>query len=195
MYRILVATFVSFFCATSMLAQGSPVTYILEVSSNLNCDTLNIELISKADDSVQYLKYTTSAFAAISLPLGRHDFGQVICTTNKDREVFDMLIDQLPPLELNAEKAYYGGRLIFSETSQVAVNKAPKVLSNCTHLISKARGEKTDDCRDGVGVETTAQASRQIKVYAPEVTEDHLKFVRDALSLTEAQLIYLSLRN
>ena len=193
MFRSILIAIICAVSSISAFAKTSQVSYLLQISSNLQCQSLAIELISQADETVSYLRFKQSAFATVEVTEGTYTFGQVICTTEDGRESFDVLIGAIAPFSLSADKAYYGGRLIFEDVAKVAANDAPDVLSNCTRLISKARGIKSDECRDGVGVETNAQATRQIRVYAPEITADELKTVRDALSATEDQLVYLPL--
>lgn len=77
------------------------------------------------------------------------------------------------PLNLVFGQAYYIGRLKFQEVV-VYTDSAPKVLSNCTHIISKARGMKSNECCDGEGVD--------------------IESVRSALSVTKEQLLYLPLK-
>jgi hypothetical protein len=59
--------------------------------------------------------------------------------------------------------------------------------------MSRARGQSSNQCRDGVGVDTSAPTSKQINVYRPEVTEQDISVVRSALSASKAQLLYLPL--
>lgn len=170
------------------------VTYILQVSSNLGCDNLDIGLISNKLDTPQYLKFTSSAYAGIDLPQGDYSFGNVICSNEDGQQTFDILSDKIMPLSLFAGKAYYGGRLIFQKIETTDVNSEPKVLENCTQSISRNRGETSNECRDGVGVATSAQTHFQINAFAPEVTDKDIAIVRSALSMSEKQLLYVPIQ-
>jgi hypothetical protein len=174
-------------------ANSFPATYILQVSSNLSCETLDIELISQADDTRQHIRYGSSAFAAVEMPSGSYTFGDVTCMNKDDAKVHDLLSDKIAPIYLNAGQAYYGGRIIFEEVVAVDANGSPDVLSNCPRVMSRARGQGSNQCRDGVGVDTSAPTSKQINVYRPEVTDEDLAIVRSALSATKKQLLYLPL--
>lgn len=180
--------------AIAKSADSASATYIMQVSSNLNCETLDIELISQARDIPQHLKFGAGAFAAAELPLGTYKFGDVTCAKESGTQTFDMLKNMIAPLYLSTNQVYYGGRIIFQEVSEVDANQAPKVLSNCTRLISRARGDTGNECRDGVGVDTSAQKSKMLKVFFPEVTDEDIKTVRSALSATEDQFRYLPLQ-
>jgi hypothetical protein len=175
-------------------ANSSPATYIMQVSSNLSCDTLDIELISQADDARQHIRYGSSAFAAVELPSGTYAFGDVTCTNRKDAKAYDLLSDKIAPIHLNAGQAYYAGRMIFEEIVTMDAIGSPDVFSNCTRNISRARGKSINQCRDGVGVDTSAPTSKQINVYRPEVTDEDVAVVRSAFSATKEQLLYLPLK-
>ena len=166
-------------------------TYILQVSSNLGCDNLDVELISDKLDTPQYVKFTSSAYAATTLPQGKYTFGNVICSNKEGMRELDVLKDKIMAFSLSAGKVYFGGRLIFKKVEDFDVNSAPKVIENCTQMISSARGEPSNECSDGVGVDTAARKNYQVNVYAPEVTEKDIEIVRTALSLSENQLTYL----
>jgi hypothetical protein len=175
-------------------AKFSPATYILQISSNLSCETLDIELISQADDTRQHIRYGSSAFAAVELPSGSYTFGDVTCMNKEDTKAHDLLSDKIAPIHLNAGQAYYGGRIIFEEVVAVDANGSPDVFSNCPRVMSRARGQSSNQCRDGVGVDTSAPTSKHINVYRPEVTDEDLAVVRSALSATKEQLLYLPLK-
>ena len=169
-------------------------TYVLQVSSNLGCVNLDIELISDKLDTPQYVKFTSSAYGATTLPQGEYTFGSVICIDKEGRQELDVLKGKIMAFSLSAGKVYYGGRLIFKKVEGLDVNSAPKVIENCTQMISSARGEPSNECSDGVGVDTAARKNYQVNVYAPEVTEKDIEIVRTALSLSENQLIYLPIK-
>ena len=197
MYRAILLTFAISLLPASAIAKSSdpaPATYIMQLSSNLNCETLDIEMVSQAQNIRRFIRFTSGAFAAAELPEGTYSFGEVTCTKQEGAQTYDLFEDKVAPFQLTAGQAYYGGRMIFEEVSEVDVNGAPKVLSNCTNLRSRARGESSNDCRDGVGVNATAQQSKQIKVYFPDVTDEDIKVVRTAMSATKEQLKYLPLK-
>mgnify|MGYP000668580548 CR=1 FL=1 len=180
--------------ATSAIARPSPATYIMQVTSNLSCETLDIQLISQVDNALENIRFKSSAFSSVELPVGAYTFGDVICTNKENAQIHDLLSKKIAPLNLAVGQAYYGGRLIFQERVTVDVNGTPKVLSNCTRSISRARGESSNECRDGVGVDTSAQTSTEINVYLPEVKDEDIALVRSALSATKEQLLYLPLK-
>ena len=177
--------------SSAISTEFSPATYIMQVSSNLSCETLDLELVSQADGTRQSIRFSTSAFAAVELPSGTYAFGDVICTNKDGVEAHNLLSDKIAPIHLNAGQAYYGGRIIFQEVVAKDANGSPDVLSNCTRIISRVSGERSNECRDGVGVDTSAQTTKQINVYLPEVTDEDLELVRSALSATKEQLLYL----
>jgi hypothetical protein len=174
---------------------AAPASYILQVSSNLGCDSLNIELISKAAKKSHYLKYTSSAFAAVDLPAGEYAFGDVTCTNQNETQAFDVLKGTMTPLVFSPGRAYYGGRLIFKKVEDIDPAGTPDVLKNCTREFSRARGEPTNDCQDGIGVDTAAQTARQINVYIPDPSDEDISTVRTALKATKEQLLYMPLKN
>lgn len=83
-----------------------------------------------------------------------------------------------------------GVRSIKSPT--IESNGALNALCNCTNSISCARGQSSNECRDGV--DTTASTSTPINVYLPDVNNEDLAIVRSALSATKDQLLYLPLK-
>jgi hypothetical protein len=99
--------------ATAAIAEPSPATYIMQVTSNLSCETLDIVLISQADNTHENIRLKSSAFSAVDLPSGACTFGDVICTKKRSTQVHDLLRDKISPLYLTAGQAYYGGRIIF----------------------------------------------------------------------------------
>ena len=197
MDRLLLLTLV-FFLGTvpsiAISANYTPATYILQVSSNLGCETLDIELISQADDTRQHIRYGSSAFAAVEMPSGTYIFGDVTCINKEDAKVHNLLSDKIAPIHLNAGQVYYGGRIIFEEVVSVDANGSPDVFNNCPRVMSRARGQSSNQCSDGVGVDTSAPTSKQINVYRPEVTDQDIAVVRSALSATKEQLLYLPLK-
>jgi hypothetical protein len=180
--------------ATAAISEPSSATYIMQVTSNLSCETLDIVLISQADNTHENIRFKSSAFSAVDLPSGVYTFGDVICTKKRSTQVHDLLSKKIAPLHLAAGQAYYGGRIIFQELVTMDANGSPDVLSNCTRSISRARGESSNECRDGVGVDTSAQTSMQINVYLPEIMDEDIALVRSAFSATKDQLLYLPLK-
>ena len=180
--------------ASAAFAEPSPATYIMQVTSNLSCETLDIVLISQADNTHENIRFKSSAFSAVDLPSGAYTFGNVICTNKGRAQVHDLLRDKISPLYLIAGQAYYGGRLIFQEIVTVDANGSPDVISNCTRITTRARGKSSNECRDGIGVDTSAQTSTQINAYLPEVIDEDIALVRSAFSATKDQLLYLPLK-
>jgi len=176
--------------ASAQINDPTQVTYILQVSSNLGCDNLDIELTSNKLDTPKFLKFNSSAYAGVDLPQGDYSFGNVICLDKDGRQTFDVLSEKIMPLSFSAGKVYYGGRLIFQKVDNPDSDRAPNVLDNCTQMISRKR-VSSNECRDGVGVETSAQTRYQVNVFAPEVTDKDIEVVRSALSMSESQLLYL----
>jgi len=181
--------------AAAVIAEPSPATYIMQVTSNLSCETLDIELISQADNTHQNIRFKSSAFSAVELPAGAYTFGDVICTNKESAQVHDLLSEKIAPFYLTAGQAYYGGRIIFQELVTVDPNGSPKDLNNCPRIISRARGESSNECLTAVtGIYPSAQTSTQINVYLPEVLDEDIALVRSALSATKEQLLYLPLK-
>lgn len=176
-------------------ANPSQATYILQVTSNLNCETLDIELVSQANDTRENIRFTTSAFAAVDVPSGAYSFGNVICTNKGRLQAHSLLGEKMALLNFSAGQAYYGGRVIFQELVTTDPTGAPDVLDNCTQSISRARGERSNECRDGTGVDTSAKTNTQINVYLPDVTDEDIELVRTALTVTKEQLLYLPLKS
>ncbi len=190
-----------FFKIASFLAIGSasafaqsadfaPATYILQVSSNLSCETLNIQLVSESGESRQNLTYSKNAFASTSLAPGSYVFGDVTCSNGDNQETLDVLKGKIAPLHVATGQAYYGGRIIFQEVA--TDERTPKTLSDCPYVNSRQRGEKSNNCQDGIGVD--ASVTKQVNVYAPDVTDEHIAEVRNALSVSKEQLLYLPLK-
>jgi hypothetical protein len=180
--------------ATAAVAEPSPATYIMQVTSNLSCETLDIVLISQADNTHENIRFKSSAFSAVDLPSGAYTFGDVICTKKRSTQEHDLLRDKIAPLYLTAGQAYYGGRIIFQEIVTADANGSPDVISNCTRITTRARGKSSNECRDGIGVDTSAQTSTQINAYLPEVIDEDIALVRSAFSATKDQLLYLPLK-
>jgi hypothetical protein len=110
-------------------------------------------------------------------------------------QAHDLLSEKIAPFYLTAGQAYYGGRIIFQELVTVDPNGSPKDLNNCTRIISRARGESSNECLTAVtGIYPSAQTSTQINVYLPEVLDEDIALVRSALSATKEQLLYLPLK-
>ncbi len=178
---------------TSAIANQSSATktaYILQVSSNLGCDKLDIALVSQSNGNTQNLTFTTSAFAAAELETGTYRFGKVSCAKEGNINTLDVLEDQLAALPLVENKIYYGGRIILRES--VNNNESPDILDNCPRDISRARGASSNSCRDGVGINSSSK--RAIEVFAPAVNEHEISVVRKAFDATETSLTYLPLR-
>lgn len=197
MHKFFLLTFAITVLSITSIAQSAnspPATYIMQLSSNLNCVTLDIELVSKTQDTPQLIRFGKGAYAATELPPVVYTFGDVTCVKKGGTQTFEILKNMIAPFQLTTGQAYFGGRIIFEESTDVEANRAPKVLSNCTRFISKARGDTGNECRDGVGVDTSAQGSKKLNIFIPDVTDEELKTVRTALSASEDQLLYLPLQ-
>lgn len=186
--------------ANTMQVEGSAaansvgkVSYLLQVTSDLECEQLDIELVSTSG-TTKVLSYTTSAFAAIDLLAGKYTYGDMRCSHDGQTESFSILADSIEAVSLNSGSHYYGGRLIFTKQKALDANANPEVLDNCPEVISRARGEATNECRDGIGVDTRAVQASQINVFAPEVSDGELAKIRNALSVTASQLLYVPLK-
>lgn len=197
MYRLALISISMLFAAvpvTAMSSTSQPATYIMQVSSNLKCDTLNIELRSKQSEHSQFMRFNKGAFAATELPAGTYEFGAVTCTKENKDVSYDFLKDKIAPIELSAGQAYFGGRMMFKQASSVKLNDVPEALDSCAYVRSNARGDSDNTCRDGVGANTSIPLSTQIQVFLPKVLESEIAAVRKAMSATEEQLIYLPLK-
>ncbi|PCJ47226.1 MAG: hypothetical protein COA74_11825 [Gammaproteobacteria bacterium] len=174
-------------------------TYILQVSSNLGCDSLELVLMSQDKSTQGTLIFKSSAFAAVELQEGIYLFDEVICKVKGKSQSFDILKDKISPFKLNDNQAYFGGKLIFLDSAVKNAHSELEVLSNCPSINSRARGDEHGDsisateCRDGTGVDTSHQVVKQIKVFAPKATDEELSTVITALNITKDQLIYLPL--
>jgi hypothetical protein len=197
MYRLALISISMLFSAVPASAMSSadqPATYIMQVSSNLKCDKLNIELVSKQSDYSQVMQFNKGAFAATELPAGTYEFGTVTCTKKNKDVSYDFLKDKIAPIELSAGQAYFGGRMMFKQATSVKLNDVPDTLDDCAYVRSNARGDSDNTCRDGVGASTSIPLSTQIQVFLPKVLDSEIAAVRTAMSATEEQLIYLPLK-
>lgn len=196
MYRIVILAIVFILSTVPVFAKAAdtaPATYILQVSSNLGCEKLNIELIAKRGGTSHFLTFDNTAFAAIDLPAGGYSYGDVNCTIKGNTQTFENLLSKISPLHLASGQGYFGGRLIFKKADDVDPNETPEQLSNCTREFSRARGEeKSHECRDGVGVKN--MVTEQVSVFVPEVSDKDLETVRKALNTNREQLLYLPLK-
>jgi hypothetical protein len=179
---------------TVMADSSTPATYIMQVSSNLGCDSLNIEFVSNANDAIKTMNFSKGAFAAVQLDSGSHEFGNVICARDGKIETLDLLKGKVSSLRVEPGHTYYGGRLIIKSSVEVDQIGAPKVLDDCTRNISRARGDEDDECRNGVGVSTGKNTAKKIEIFMPVVEEKDVDKVRTALSATKEQLTYLPLK-
>ena len=180
------------FSATANQTNATNTAYVLQLSSNLGCDKLDIELVPQSTANTQRLTFTTSAFAAAELETGTYHFGKVSCAREGKVNTWDILEGQLAALPLSESKIYYGGKIILREDSMADNNESPEVLDNCPRGISRARGASSDSCRDGVGVNSSPKGT--VEAFAPSVTEQDIAAVRKAFKATETSLTYLPLR-
>ncbi|MDC0602652.1 hypothetical protein OAP14_06430 [Aliiglaciecola sp.] len=177
--------------ATANAVESAPATYIMQVSSNLGCSSLNIELISTSNNPSGNIEFTTGAYAATKLNPGAYRFGDVTCNNKEGVQTFDVLKDKFSPISLKGGQSYYAGRLIFEEKVKDDGGSS-EVFDNCTRVMSGARGEGSNECRDGTG--PSAAISKQVSVYVPKVDDEDINALRTALSATKEQLLYLPLK-
>lgn len=173
--------------------ESIPANYLLQVSSNLACKAINIELVSHTGQVTESLQFKDSVFALVELMPGTYRFGDLKCvSSNKESEVIDISLSKLAPIELKSGQGYYGGKLIVKQAADKTVQRTPNVIDNCPNVISKARGDN-DECTDGVGVNTSPIETTTINVYAPVLATADLERVRNVLQLSDEQLLYIPL--
>ena len=184
---IISSTGFSAFADTKM----APSTYVLEVSSNLECAQLEIEMIARDQQASAELVFGEGAFSAAELAPGDYSFGQITCIDgHRGTETFDLLAQSAAPISLQPGQAYFGGRLVIQEAVDETAS-APRVLDNCIRGTGRFRKEQNNDCRDGVGVDGERAVSKSVSLFAPKLQQNEIDRVRDALNATEAQLIYM----
>lgn len=168
-----------------------PSTYVLEVSSNLECAQLEIEMISRDQQTSAELVFGGGAFSATELAPGDYTFGQITCVDgHRGTESFDLLAQSAAPISVKPGQAYFGGRLVIQEVIDDTAS-APQVLDNCIRGTSRFRKEQSNDCRDGVGVDGERAVSKSVSLFAPKLKQGEIDRVRGALNATEEQLIYM----
>ena len=169
----------------------APSTYILEVSSNLDCAQLEIKMGSRDQKTSAELIFGNGAFSAADLSPGEHTFGDITCVGgHRGTETLDLLSQSAAPISLKAGQAYYGGRLIIQEVVD-ETGSAPRVLDNCIRGTGRFSKEQRDDCRDGIGVSGEPAVSMSVSLYTPQLEQAEIDRVRGALNATEEQLIYM----
>ena len=169
----------------------APSTYVLEVSSNLDCAQLEIEMVSSDRKTSAELVFGTGAFSAAELAPGDYSFGTITCVDgHRGTESFDLLSQSAAPISLKPGQAYFGGRLVIQEAIDETAS-APNVLDNCIRGTSRFRKEQSDDCRDGIGVDGKRAVSKSVNLYSPKLEQTEIDRVRSALNATEDQLIYM----
>jgi len=171
--------------------QSLPSTYILQVSSNLECQSLEIELLPKDGAHPHVISFETGAFGAASLPPAEYNFGAVTCHEGaRGTETFEMLKGTLRPVSVKAGQAYFGGKLIIKEIEQAA-STTPDLIDNCVRGTGRFRKESSNECRDGVGVSGKAAVEKIVNFYMPPLKKDEIDEIRDALNASEDQLVYM----
>ena len=169
----------------------APSTYVLEVSSNLECARLEIEMVARDQKASAELVFGDGAFSAAELSPGDYTLGTITCVdSHRGTETFDLLSQSAAPISLKPGQAYFGGRLVIQEAVDVN-GSTPSVLDNCVRGTSRFRKEESDDCQDGVGVNGGRPASKSVSLYAPKLKQTEIDRVRSALNATQEQLIYM----
>ncbi|MEL6693060.1 MAG: hypothetical protein AAFQ12_08490 [Pseudomonadota bacterium] len=169
----------------------APSTYVLEVSSNLECAQLEIELVSNEQDAPTELVFGNGAFSAAELSPGDYSFGEITCVDgHRGTETFDLLSQAAAPFSLKPGQAYFGGRLVIQEALDETAS-APNVLDNCIRGTSRFRKEQDNNCRDGIGVDGERAVSKSVSLYSPKLEKTEIDRVRSALNATAEQLIYM----
>ena len=186
-------------CATSISAFAGPTTpsnsvYVLQVSSNLGCESLEIELLAESGEKAYALTYDTSAYAGAELKPGHYQFGKVTCEKDGTKQVLNILEAQLSPLNLTEKKIYFGGTLVFKQSSALSVNEAPDVLDNCPRKISRIRGTSDNTCRDGNVVSSGPKMNTKVDAFAPVIKEQDISVVSNAFQVADDKIVYLPLR-
>lgn len=177
---------------SAMASNAAPATYIMQVSSNLGCDTLHVQLVSKTQDAPYEIVFGSGAFAGVQLPAGEYEFGDVNCKSSTSKESFDLLSKRMSPITLNPGQTYYAGRLIFKELKDDELSDEPKELSSCTRTVSRARGDSDNSCRDGVGV--ARRDKKQVNIYLPQESDEDVSKVQIALNISQEQFKYMPLK-
>lgn len=195
--RILLVVCLLIFLSPLLSAKGvnsSSAAYFLQVSSNLKCDTLEVNLIGQTNQIEQTLAFKNAAFSAVELAPDTYHFSHFSCASAQNGTAdFEIPLSSLSPIVAKAGQSYFGGKLIVKQLAQSAGQEAPDVLDNCPTIISKARGTASNSCTDGVGVNTGPSITNQIHVYAPILSHQEINQVRTALQANEAQLAYIPL--
>ena len=169
----------------------APSTYVLEVSSNLDCAQLEIDLVSSDQKASSQLVFGNGAFSAAELAPGNYSFGDITCVDgHRGTETFNLLSQAAAPISLVPGQAYFGGRLVIQEAIDETAS-APNVLDNCIRGTSRFRKEQSDDCRDGIGVDGERAVAKSVSLYAPTLKQAEIDRVRSALNATADQLIYM----
>lgn len=175
--------------ALAAVSESEPATYILQTTSNLNCDVLNIELASEDNNFATQLSYTDGAFAAVTLPSGMYSFNNVICVNADKVETLDLISEKVTPFFVSAGQTYYGGRVIFEQVME----EKQKVINDCTRIISRARGQGDGECFTSDTEFSPLAASSVINVYIPKQSEKDITTIRNALGVEKQQLRHLPL--
>jgi len=165
-------------------------TYVLQLSTNLGCEILNIDLVSDSTNSTNTLQFTKGAFAAVELMPGNYQFGSLTCSSNgREDVVFHEVFAQLPSLSLKEGEIYYGGRLILKDVTQETQASA---LKDCTVNISRVRGADNNECLTS-GADESRLKKRRLNVYVPVLDKEDINTVAKALAGNSQDLIYLPL--
>ena len=173
---------------------AAPATFVLQVASNLECESLRFELIETDTAERHSLTFGSGAFSAVQLRPGRYAFGPVSCEAGKyGTETFDQLGKTLAPMSLLSGQAYYGGKVILESAPVASASGEPDVVNNCIRGTGRFRKEPNDDCRDGIGIETDSEAAHLVNFYLPAQSDEDVSRVRSAFKASPEQLLYMPL--
>lgn len=197
MIRSLLSAYLLMLLATPAMAQSAsgapPATYILQVSSNLECSGIEVELVPRGDRPKVTLSFDDQAYSAVTLEPGTYAFGPVSCLQDdQDARVFDSLVGSLQPISVTSGQAYFGGTLIIEEDVSDAI-VTPDIVDNCVRGTGRFRKEPRDECRDGTGIDGSAKRSALVNFYTPYLSDEELARVRSAFAADPEQLRYLPL--
>ena len=184
---------ISLLTANAAATASASARYLLQVASNLACQPLQIDIASTTSQQTHTLNYTNNAFSIVELMPDTYQFEEIRCVSGLHNvNALNQSLSKLAPLTLSEKKIYFGGKLILKLKTE-AEDTEPDVITNCSRNTSRARGETSNECRDGQGINTSIKANQQILLYAPVLNTNEIDTVRHALNKSTEQLVYLPL--